>query len=194
MPSSHLTTRSIKSAQPTATVLNGSCGDTSSTQCPTSQVPYITLSGTIHQSLCGNHLENEGVGAEEVGCVQLWGTSCMMRLMASGKTFECTAKPYPWPHGVGVYIDIATQDQRVGCVKVMCIRNKPGFDALAALTPPELCDVALSRFAAGELGIKIEDVLRWQEQIRSLGYDYVSPLVTTFQRHHDGLPRYTRPQ
>ena len=107
-----------------------------------------------------------------------------MRLIASGKTFVCTANPHPWPFGVMVHINIAAQDKRVGRVHVACIKNQPGFDALAALSPQELCDVALTRFAAGELGVNLEKVLQWQEQIRSLGYDYVSPLITAFSRHH----------
>jgi hypothetical protein len=134
---------------------------------------------------CDDRSLKSGAGSSWWPYVRIiWEIGAVMHLTASGKTFECTANPYPWPHGVKVHIDIATQDQRVGCVFVMCIRNQPGFDALAALSPQELCDVALTRFAAGELGVNLEKVLQWQEQIRSLGYDYVSPLVTTFSRHH----------
>lgn len=68
--------------------------------------------------------------------------------------------------------------------------SKLGWTPTLRYGPPrrELCDVALTRFAAGELGVNLEFVLRWQEQIRSLGYDYVSPLIATFSRQHDGLP------
>jgi hypothetical protein len=99
---------------------------------------------------------------------------------AHDETFEFSAAPYEWPHGLGVQIDISLQDQRVALVLVLCSRDLPEFDALNALSQQELCDVALSRFAARELSVTLETALLWQKQIGSLGYDYVSPLYTGF--------------
>ena len=31
----------------------------------------------------------------------------MSRLQVFGQQFDCTAKPYAWPYGVGVHIDIS---------------------------------------------------------------------------------------
>jgi hypothetical protein len=70
------------------------------------------------------------------------------RVWIAGEEFECNAAPYPWPHGVGVQIDIASSGRRVGSVHVICAQGHAGFDALAALSPREVCDLALSRFVA----------------------------------------------
>jgi hypothetical protein len=106
----------------------------------------------------------------------------MRRLTLSGTTFDCTAKPSPWPHGHRVQIDIVTSGKRVGCLHVVCALDQPDFDTLASLSPPELCDLALSRFTDGRLSATIETVLWWQEAIASMGYDYVSPIGCSFSR------------
>jgi hypothetical protein len=70
------------------------------------------------------------------------------RITTSGKTFDCTARPYPWPHGHGVQIDVATSGKQVGSVLVVCAFDQAEFHTLASLSPPELCDLALSRFTS----------------------------------------------
>jgi hypothetical protein len=62
----------------------------------------------------------------------------------------------------------------------VCAFDQPDFHTLASLSPPELCDLALSRFTDGQLSVALETVLRWQETIASMGYDYVSPIGTSF--------------
>jgi hypothetical protein len=102
------------------------------------------------------------------------------RVRIAGEEFECNAAPYPWPHGVGVRIDIASSDKRVGSVHVVCAKGHAGFDALAALSPREVCDLALSRFVAGHLPVTLEHVLRWQKELGAMGFDYVSPLGSSW--------------
>jgi hypothetical protein len=106
----------------------------------------------------------------------------MRRITMSGTTYDCTANVYPWPHGHGVQIDIATSGKRIGCLLVLCAFDQPDFHTLAALSPSELCDLALTRFADGQLSVTLERVLWWQETISSMGYDYVSPIGTRFSR------------
>jgi hypothetical protein len=98
----------------------------------------------------------------------------------SRATFDCSASPHPWPHGLGVKIDIATSGKRIGIVHVLCALGLPEFNTLALLSPPELCDLALSRFGGGQLPVTLESVFRWQEAIASMGYDYISPLGSRF--------------
>ncbi len=100
----------------------------------------------------------------------------MRRITLSGTTYDCTASPYPWRHGHGIKIDIATSGKRVGCMLVVCAFDQPDFHTLASLSLPELCDLALSRFTDGDL----ETVLQWQETIASMGYDYASPIGKSF--------------
>jgi len=102
------------------------------------------------------------------------------RVLVSGKEFECKVAPYPWPHGIGAQIDIASTEERVGCVRLLSVRGHAGFDDLAALPTQELCDLALSRFVSGQLPTTIERVLRWQEELSSMGFDYVSPIVSSW--------------
>jgi hypothetical protein len=110
------------------------------------------------------------------------------RIKMPGATFDCTASPYPWPHGLRVKIDIATSGKRIGSVHVLCALDSPEFNTLALLSPPELCDLALSRFISGQLPVALETVLRWQEAIASMGYDYISPLGSTFSCADARLP------
>jgi len=58
----------------------------------------------------------------------------------------------------------------------------PEFHTLASLSPREFCDLALSRFASGQLPVTREAVLQWQEEIASMGYDYISLLISLFSR------------
>jgi hypothetical protein len=102
------------------------------------------------------------------------------RITMFGATFDCTASSRPWPHGLGVKIDIATSDKRIGAVHVLCAVDWSEFHTLALLSPPELCDLALSRFSSGRLPVTLETVLQWQEAIASMGYDYISPLSSRF--------------
>jgi hypothetical protein len=66
-------------------------------------------------------------------------------------------------------------------VLVGCAFNDAASDTLSSLSPSELCDLALSRFVAGDLLVTMKRVLRWQEEIGKLGYDNVSPLGTSFE-------------
>jgi hypothetical protein len=97
------------------------------------------------------------------------------------ESFDCTAKPHPvslsW--GLCVRIDIRKSDERVGCVLACCAFDHAAFDALSSLAPSELCDLALSRFVAGDLSVTLKHVLSWQEEIAKLGYDCVSPLAAS---------------
>jgi hypothetical protein len=106
----------------------------------------------------------------------------MNRVGMSGGQFECTVKPYPWPLGVGVNIDVTKSGERVGSVYVVCASDQAAFSALASLASSELCVLALSRFVAGDLPATLERVLWWQEEIGKLGFDCVSPLISAFQR------------
>jgi hypothetical protein len=108
----------------------------------------------------------------------------MKPIVMSGQTFECTARPYswPWPHGLGVGIDVTRSGNCVGSVHVMCASDQPASTTLASLTSSKLCDLALSRFVAGDLPVTLEAVMRWQEEIGKLGFDYVSPLSASFER------------
>jgi hypothetical protein len=106
----------------------------------------------------------------------------MKPIVVSGQTFECTARPHPWPHGLRVAIDVTKSGKRVGCLHVACASNQVAFSTLASFTSSELCDLALSRFIAGDLPVTLERVLWWQEEIGKLGFDYVSPLGTSFER------------
>jgi hypothetical protein len=98
------------------------------------------------------------------------------RVSVSGKQFECKATYYPWSPGIGVQIDIASEDRRVGCVRILSAKGQIGFDSLAVLSQHEVCNLALARFVAGQLPIAFADVLRWQEELGSMSFDYVSPL------------------
>jgi hypothetical protein len=121
----------------------------------------------------------------------------MNRIVVSGQAFECTAKPYPWAQGVGVQVDVTTSGKRVGSVHIVCDANRAEFDGLASLAPPELCDLALSRFVAGDLPVTLEHILQWQAKIASMGYDYVSPLGSSFSHTKlplDGGPGATLPR
>jgi hypothetical protein len=100
----------------------------------------------------------------------------------SDKTFDCTATPYAWPHGLGVDIKVAASGKHVSGVRVLCSLDQPDFDTLAALSPQQLCDLALSRFTMGELPVTLDTILSWQETIESMGYHYVSPLISSFSR------------
>lgn len=105
------------------------------------------------------------------------------RIITCGKMFDCTATPYPWVHGLGVRVDVSTAGRRVGTVLVLCAFSHAEFDTLAALSPPDICDLALSRFTSGELPATLESILSWQGSIASLGYDdCISPVVSSFSR------------
>ena len=106
----------------------------------------------------------------------------MSRITLSGETFDCAATPYPWPFGVGVRIDVTRSDKHVGSLLVLCAANDAAFHSLASLSPSELCDLALSRFVAGELPVALERILWWQERISAMGHDYVSPLGSAFSQ------------
>jgi len=110
------------------------------------------------------------------------GCTSASHIAVSGTTFDCTASPYLWRHGHGVQIDITTSGKHVGGVRVVCPFDQPEFHTLASLFPRELCDLALSRFTSGQLPVTLEAVLRWQEEIASMGYDYTSPLISLFSR------------
>ena len=45
--------------------------------------------------------------------------------------FECKVAPYPWPHGIGVQIDLASTG-RVGCVRLLSVRGHAGFDEVTS--------------------------------------------------------------
>ena len=106
----------------------------------------------------------------------------MKRIVVSGETFECAAKPSPWRFGLRVEIDTMRSGKRAGRVHVVCASNRAEFDNLSSLAPSDLCDVALSRFVAGDLSVTPERILLWQAEIGKLGFDYLSPLATSFQR------------
>src|SRR5262250_2269252 len=98
----------------------------------------------------------------------------LRRIAFSGETFEtfdCIAKPRPLSWGISVRIDICKSDICVGCVLVCCAFNDAALDTLSSLSPSELCDLALSRFVAGDLPVTMKRVLWWQEEIGKLGYD-----------------------
>jgi hypothetical protein len=111
----------------------------------------------------------------------------MKQIEMSGETFECTAIPRPWPHGIGVQIDVTRSGKHVGSIYVLCPADQPAFSTLASLAASELCDLALSRFVAGDLPVTLERVLWWQEEIGKPGFDYISPLISAFQSTPAGL-------
>jgi len=115
------------------------------------------------------------------------------RMQMSGREFECTAEPHAWTHGIGVAIEIFRPNELVGVVVVLCSHDSPDFSTLSPLPPAALCDVALSRFVAGDLAVTLEKDLRWQENLREIvGDRTVSPLYCGFSptaSFPDGLIR-----
>lgn len=99
------------------------------------------------------------------------GPTGVKQIVVSGQTFECTAKPCPWPYGLRIQIDVTKAGKRIGCVLVLCASNQAALCSLSSLSPSELCDLALSRFVAGDLSVTLERVLWWQAEIGKLGYD-----------------------
>jgi hypothetical protein len=98
----------------------------------------------------------------------------------SGERFECTSAPYPWPHGLGVRIDVATHGQRVACVQVLCAREWPKYPVLVSLSSSELCALALNHFVGMELCVTFKGVLEWQRTLSMMGHQGVSPLIARF--------------
>jgi hypothetical protein len=102
------------------------------------------------------------------------------RMHALGKDFECSAKPYLWPHGIGVTIEIATGGERVGAAQILCARDRADYPVLSVLSDMDLCEIALSRFVAGELAVSLEGILSWERSISGMGQKAVSPLICGF--------------
>jgi len=98
----------------------------------------------------------------------------------SGKEFTCTAKPHAWAHGIGVAIGIFSAEKVVAVAVVLCSYNSADFSKLSALSPPALCELTLSRFVAEELRVTLEKILKWQETLRAIDRDGVSPLFCGF--------------
>ena len=102
------------------------------------------------------------------------------RMEMSGREFDCVAKPRAWPHGAGVAVEIFATGELVGVVVVLCSRGSADFAMLSSLPPDELCTIALSRFVAGNLRVTLDKVMDWQEKVRAVEPDGVSPLYCGF--------------
>jgi hypothetical protein len=79
-----------------------------------------------------------------------------------------------------VHIEVTTEGEPVASVHVLSVRDSAEFAALVPLSTPDLCALALQRFSEGKLSVTLQSALCWQEAISAMGYNYVSPLISSF--------------
>jgi hypothetical protein len=96
------------------------------------------------------------------------------------KKILCTAEAMEWVHGLRVSIKLSIVGEVIAILEVLCPHNDKNFPELSRLSENELEQGVLKRFLTKNLFVDSTRLFEWREELKSFGYNDVSPLFTRF--------------